>query len=66
MLVSNDQAQFNMSRNNLGLHLKYPVPCSKLANVTIDWLKENFEENQWNSLPRSIMFEANIFAFSFT
>jgi len=58
LLVANDQSQYPVqNRSDVPVHLKYPVPCTKLANVTVEWLKENFHENKYNSLPRIIMFE---------
>jgi len=59
MLVSNP-AKYAQRAPDIGLHLRYPISCSKQANITTSWLTQHFEENTMTSVPRSVMFEVRM------
>ena len=65
MLLSTSQSCSSQLEPNRTSTLRYPVPCSKQTSITTQWLKENFVENGFTSVARSIMFEVqgNLFNF---
>ncbi|XP_076802461.1 transcription factor RFX4-like isoform X2 [Clavelina lepadiformis] len=56
-VVPTSTSYASSSHANLEVNIRHPMPCSKQASITTDWLRCNFEENVVKSVPRNIMFE---------